>query len=698
MGIESAAVAALASTALVTEAAVVTGISATAISQVIVASAVVAGSIAASMALAPEVPGTDPAKPSRELISIDGGPRFRVFGRYLCGGSLLVGAADGNDLHRITAHCQGEVDGIEAYYINEVLVATDPSGDVKSRPYNGYVHINTRLGEASQTVFTATQGSFPGDVWSSACRGDGLMMTEVIYQSPGMQAEKHPKVYAAGKPSLKVLVRGPAIFDPRLDDGDPENSDCYAWSDNGVLCILAHLTAARIDGGWGIGFDRFDLDDIAEQATLADASVTTRDGTEPRSRCWGVQDLTAPLIDTLSAMLVSTGTEIVTTQEGLLTIRLVDDNPTATGALSYDHIDSFDLTSGPESIDRPNKFTISYLNPDRLYQVSEADVTDIAWTTIQDEIDRTGERSHEIKLPFCPSPAQAGRIARRIAASMRASALSVTADLAGLGMMGHSTAEIGLGDLETTILVAVSSVKLKGDLSGSPVAIQAKEIPTLTTWDPDEDEPLAPEPILEVVDGNNVATPVIQEAITIARGDRSAPTSYDLWVLVSNAAEKAECAWRVLDGRKYSLWRNNGPRDSLPREFIIEDVTLGDDYDVIVRGVDNDADGFNASVWSDIERVVPAVANVTPSAPSISAGFDSGTGLITWTVESTDDYAAHLRFRIAASVEFDANIDPGWTDTFTSAGSIGVAVTADAICWSSANLASTLTSLTFTPT
>lgn len=697
MGIESAAVAALATTAVVAEAAAVTGISATMISQVIVATAVVAGSVAASMALAPEVPGTDPAKPSRELISIDGGPRFRVFGRYLCGGSLLVGAADGNDLHRITAHCQGEVDGIEAYYINEVLVVTDGSGDVKSRPYNGYVHINTRLGEASQTVFTATQGAFPGDVWSSACRGDGLMMTEVIYQSPGMQAERHPKIYAAGKPSLKVLVRGPAIFDPRIDDGDPENSDCYAWSDNAVLCILAHLTSARIDGGWAFSFARFDLEDIAEQATLADTSVTTRDGTEPRSRCWGVQDLTAPLIDTLSAMLVSTGTEILTTQAGLLTIRLVDDNPTATAELTYDHIDSFDLTSGPESVDRPNKFTVSYLNPDRLYQVSEADVTDIAWTTIQDEIDRTGERSHDIKLPFCPSPAQAGRIARRVAASMRASSLSVTADLAGLGVMGHSAVEIGLGDLETTIKVAVSSVKLKGDLAAAPLAIQAKEIATLSTWDPEEDEPLAPEPILEVVDGNNVDTPTIQDAITIARGDRSAPTSYDLWVLVSNAAPKSECAWRVLDGRKYSLWRNVGPRDSLPREFIIEGVTLGDDYDVIVRGVDNDADGFNASVWSDIERIVPAVASVTPGAPTINATYDGGTGLISWTVASTDDNAAHVRFRIASVVEYEGNIDPGWSAVYTSAGSVGVGVLADAICWSSSNTASSTTSLTFTP-
>jgi hypothetical protein len=698
MGIESAAVAALASTAIVTEAAVVTGISATAISQVIVASAVIAGSVAVSMALAPEVPGTETAKASRELISIDGGPRFRIFGRYLCGGSLLLGAADGNDLHRITAHCQGEIDGIEAFYINEVLVATDPSGDVKSRPYNGYVHINTRLGEASQTVFTATQSSFPGDVWSSACRGDGLMMTEVIYQSPGMQAEKHPKVYAAGKPALKVLVRGPAIFDPRLDDGDPENPDTWAWSDNGVLCVLAHLTDDRLTGGWELPFARFDLDDIAEQADLADASVTTRDGTEPRSRCWGVQDLTAPLIDTLSALLISTGTEIVSTQAGLMTIRLVDDAPTATRTLAYDHIDTFDLTGGPESLDRPNKFTLAYLNPDRLYQVSEADVADIAWTTVQDEIDRTGERSHEIRLPFCPSPAQAGRIGRRVAASMRASALIATLNISTLGLMGHSTVEVELGDLDSTIKVALSTVKVSGEFGPSPGAIQGKEVTALSTWDPEEDEPLAPEPILEVVDGNNVPTPEIAETITIARGPRAAPTSYDLWVRVSNAADKSELAWRSLDGRKYSLWRNQGPRDSLPLEYLIEDVEIGGLYDVIVRGVDNDADGFNASVWAPPERIVPVVASVTPGAPSISATYNSGTGLISWVVSSTDDNAAHVRFRIAGVVEFEGNIDPGWTETYTSAGTVGVGVIGDAICWSSSNTASTLTTLAFTPT
>ena len=46
--------------------------------------------------------------------------------------------------------------------------------------------------------------------------------------------------------------------------------------------------------------------------------------------------------------------------------------------------------------------------------MAEINMTGIAWATIDDEVDRWGEKILTVELPFCPSASQAQRIARRI--------------------------------------------------------------------------------------------------------------------------------------------------------------------------------------------------------------------------------------------------------------------------------------------
>ena len=621
---------------------------------------------AASALLAPETP-----KAAKSSQTFEGGPRYRIRGRMRLGGTVALPSADGQDLYRVLAACQGPVTGIESLYIAGRLVARDSTDKVMTGPYrsggSSYAVIDERFGTDSQTVFSRSNSAF-GAKWPSSRRGRGVAMLEARYTSPG--STNHAKVYPTGYPELQAVWLAPPIFDMRVAGASFADRNSWVWSDNGVLNLLDHLTGDREDGGWGIPIERFDLVDIAETAWQADALVATRDGTEPRSRCWGAQDLgpTVPLVDTLTAMMLSTGCTILPTQDGLLTIRMVDDDPVPTTAIAWRDIVALSLSTGPASAERPNRFTLKYLSPERDFDLAEADLTDIAWAVHQSEIDAVGEQVSAIELPWCPSPAQAGRIGRRIAALRRAAGGQVSTTLAGMMCMGHEDALIEIAPLGETLPATLTSVRLEGLAATPPVTLTYVETPVLDSWAPSAHEPRPPSTRGTVPDGERTGAPVIKRAAFVRTGYGGSP----VWKIrinadVGNAFDDMNVIARIPTGRRYSEWLawpryggsfggltvpGTGTNPWVARESAA--VNTGLDYEIAAEQVKS---VINISDWSDTF----ALAAGLPSPAPIPA-------TPTPQVLSTDGTTSQVRFQSDWDVAYFIVTDNAGTPALVSAG------------------------------
>lgn len=483
----------------------------------VLTAAAVAGSVAVSYALAPTVPGAKPVKAPKQAISIETLPRRWVIGRDLVPGTLIFRKSKSKyDLHSIGYLCEGKIDGFEEFRISGRRVATGGDTYVKTEPFRGQVQIRTKNGSNPQTVFTTTNLAF-GDRWPASAKGLGMALAEWVATSPGYDDPDHSEIFAVGYPDLSAVLRGPAIFDPRLGS-NPSNDNHRKWTENGLLHVVDHLLRSRLLGGWGWPVDRLDLDDIAEQAHAAEAATAKRGGgTEWRSRAGGSQNLdpTLSLADVLGSLLLSTGCDILRTRRGKVTVRLVDDAPSPTAVLPWRAILGIpSLTGGPVTFDRPNRFTLRYTEPTRDYDEVEADLDGIAWAAITDEIALTGERPSSIDLPFCPSVGQASRIGRRIAAMRRAAKTSIVANLGGLALAGHAEATVideGLGE---ALPVVISS--LVTDFSSGTVAIEGVIKPALAAYDASVDQAAKPETREEVPDASAPADPTI-DALAIVR-------------------------------------------------------------------------------------------------------------------------------------------------------------------------------------
>jgi len=591
------------------------------------AAGAVGGALALSSALAPEVP-----KQAKQYTNLEGADRYRIRGRARVGSGLLLHAADAEDLYRIAYLCQGEISGIEEIYINDRLVARDGSARIMTGPYrtgpsSSYVRITTRSGTVDQTVFGNSNGVF-GSKWPSTSRGLGMALVEGRYSSPGIT--DHQKIYpAGGYPEAHIVALAPVLYDPRVTGASYLERASWVWADNGVLNVASHLTDPREEGGEGWPVEMLHWEDIAEEAWKADATI----GGEPRSRCWGVRSL-GPDQDSKSAMaslLLSTGTTILPTRDGRYTIRLVDDNPVPTGTLDWRYVIGDERTAGPQAIDRPNRAVVKYYAPERDYEVAEADLTGIGWAIVQDEIDRWGERTETIDLPWCPSAAQAGRIARRLFALKRAAGGTRRTTIAGMALMGHEIVSMPDDELGITVTATVTGVRLESLGGDNAVSITYLETPALTPWDPATDAPGAPVERGIVPDGNRVSSPVIRRVSFVKTNYGGNPKwAIRVNVDVGGSFDGINVIRRTPSGRTYSEWTvfpltgvsgNAGlsvPGTGSPGWYAVQTedgLSTAVVYDIKAEQVKSTV---NISDWSDVTRYAYDLTPTAPATPTVT--------------------------------------------------------------------------------
>lgn len=201
-----------------------------------------------------------------------------IYGLRRIGGTRCLTEVSGDSnqyLHVVIAHCEGEIAGIDAIYLDNV-----PSGDAR---FANLVTSETYVGTDAQAASTALATALPGR-WTTNHKLSGVAYTylRLTYDQNAFH----------GLPLVSVDIRGRKVFDPR--DGTTK------YSANPALCIRDYLTHTR----FGRGIAAADLDDASfiAAANYCDVALTVPAAPVTLlATCNNTATLTVPSISTLAA-------------------------------------------------------------------------------------------------------------------------------------------------------------------------------------------------------------------------------------------------------------------------------------------------------------------------------------------------------------------------------------------------------------
>jgi hypothetical protein len=552
----------------------------------------------------------DPGK-SKNTFETAESAELRAIGRVRVGGVKLFGNTVGVDRFRLIAQCRGPIDAVEQHYLGGREVIVEQDGAVSSPPYarpgGSYVFVRRKPGDGTETAWSQLTAAFPA-LWSGDHRARGIAQVLLHYVSPGIQEPKFLKMYQNGAPDYEAVLRGELMYDPR--DG------ATRWSDNGILGVL-HIMLTFPD----IELADFDLPFVAAEAARADILVATRTGTEKRARISGVWESEIARGDLLKQVLASVGAEIVPRPGDLHGIALIDDERQPEMAILADDIVNLSLRYGPEGVERPNRCRVKYYAPERNYELAEIDMTGVAWARIDDEIERYGEQVAEYTLPFCPSAAQAQRIARRLFAVARARGGVLKTNSAGIAVWGARAIAVPLPDLDRTETCIISPPR--PDEDAGEVEIPFIIWPSLSPWNPASDEAQAPAAIPELGYESSMTQPAAPTAATVVTYPDTSKETRVAYVMPGDATI-AEASFRIVTGAPLpwqSMTEYAAP-DGFKMAYTGDQT--GQTLEFRTRGFNDDEDG---SLWSPTFTATIAVNNVAPDAPAIAADVVvTGTG------------------------------------------------------------------------
>ena len=236
------------------------------------------------------------------------------------------------------------------------------------------------------------------------------------------------KVWEGGPPNdIKALVKGRAIYDPRLDSTVIINattspvtmgsgshryatSSTWAWSDNPALCIADYLVNVMgVSASESIDWPSIAAaaDDCEVQVVIPPAA--SPENTQNRFTCNGSLSLGATHKDNLDS-LVSSCDGKLTYSTGKWRLRASVWEASSVSITQDDLSGEVEVRGSAPKSERFNKIRGFFVDPGRKYQPAEfPHVTDAAYLTR----DNGEEISYDMELPFTNSEYMAQRIAIR---------------------------------------------------------------------------------------------------------------------------------------------------------------------------------------------------------------------------------------------------------------------------------------------
>lgn len=554
---------------------------------------------------------------------------YNAVGRVKLGGLKAFGNTKGNAISRLIWHVKGPMVAAEQYFLGGREVTVEATGAVSSPPWvssgGSWAYIRNQIGDGNEIAWPELVADFPA-LWTGAHRCRGVFQSLVRFFIPDFSTEagnkKFQKLYQGGAPDCEVVARVGRIYDPRVPSQHPDIPGTWAWLDNGILAAT-HIMRTYPD----LTSADFDWPFIASEANRADVLVATRTGTERRARCWGLWPSESRRGDVMQQVLDSIGAEVVLSDSGLIRIRLIDDAPTSEIGFSAKHVSELNWKAGPEAVERPNLCRVKYYSPERGYDMGEIDMTGIAWARVEEEIARYGEKPFDVELPFCPSPAQAQRIARRLFLQARADAGSIRTNMAGLAAWGVTYAGIEDADAGETMLCRLAAPRID-DEQGQVEIPYVVWPPALMSqpWNPATMEAMPPPPAPEIQYESALGRPAAPSEAAVVQ---YAPGNYETRVKFSGVTGGtiAEANVRTYTSGEPNGWQSMTEYGSGSTWYAYAPLnSVGTRADFRSRFFDADDE---ASYFSDPLAVSVMVVDNTPTgAPGVTATPYYGEGSI----------------------------------------------------------------------
>lgn len=377
-------------------------------------------------------------EPTRTAIKTEIPPRVSGYGRFkLYGAYILYETVNGTAVDCWAFH-DGQIDGIERYYLGDKQVTRKANGFVEKGDAGIYgtdiIQIGANLGLATETAHAALIAAAPA-IWSTDHRGDGVVTGYMI--SKPVKAKDYQEVYSDGGPDrtpLGLAIRAQLVFDWRdsaQDVGDPRT---WNWSENAWLHI-AHYKLVRefvgpmrppshsqywsdIRSAYEARWSRMAAPTLAFWtvcANDADSPVPLKaGGTEPRYRSCVSHKHTDPHKQVLSALLNACDGWIAQRADGAYVPRPGRYYaPTVT--VGPDVIVQYSVEEGTEDENALNDLKVTYISDS--HDFNQVDTDD--WTDEDDIETRGAVRSDSLENQV-PSHAQARRLAKRKMAKVMA--------------------------------------------------------------------------------------------------------------------------------------------------------------------------------------------------------------------------------------------------------------------------------------
>ena len=322
-----------------------------------------------------------------------------IYGQRKVGGTAVFLETSGTDnefLYMIMALCEGGVESCEKIYIDDKEVTwsgtltdgterTVGSGD--SNFYKADPTVNGSSAESTISVtwydgdddqsYNTTVGALSS--WTSNHRLRGISYLALKF--------KWNQDCFGGIPNVKALIKGRKVYNPNLDGTKTGGTGSHredtiatwAYSDNPVLCTLDYMRNARF--GMGIANSFFDGDyaDWQTASDVCDVDVTPYGS----ASAIDLLDMNA-VIDTKNKCIENLKT-MVTGFRGYLNYSngeykvLAESTGSASISLTEDNIIGGIQVSSLDRNSRYNRVIVTFVNPDKNYQVDEAQ-----WPEIDD--------------------------------------------------------------------------------------------------------------------------------------------------------------------------------------------------------------------------------------------------------------------------------------------------------------------------
>lgn len=265
-----------------------------------------------------------------------------VYGNQRVGGARVmceVHGATNEYLDLVIAICEGEIAGIPAIYVNDVLIT-----DAK---YAGLITYQTFMGTDSQAASSQLLTNIPTK-WTTDHKGSGVAYIALTF--------KYDSNVFGGLPQVTFDVLGKLVYDPR--------TSTTAYSNNPALCIRDYLTNARY--GKGLGSAQIDASSFIAAANYCDDYVGIPGGTQPRYTCDGAVNVNSSALDNIRGLLTSCRAQLVYSHG---VYKLLPDQAGSAGfAFTEDNIIGGWSINQPGRRSKFNRVTADFVNQNKAWQ------------------------------------------------------------------------------------------------------------------------------------------------------------------------------------------------------------------------------------------------------------------------------------------------------------------------------------------